>query len=118
MTAGLLSALLMLGIWLLNASSALPAPPLGWLLQGLEYTLLGALLARASGSRGRGLVLAVWLCALDQLHQAFVPGHDAGIQNWLLGLLGAWVGGRWLGGRLARTRAAPDAASSDSLNPT
>jgi len=93
-------------IWVVGSSAA----PLGlslhhpfdWLGHLLAYLALGYALGRATGRRGLALGLAVWVGAADEVHQAFVAGREAGIQDWLWGLLGAWIGSR------AATRRRPE----------
>ena len=85
-------------IWVADSS----ASPLGlslrhpfdWLGHLLIYLALGYALGRATGRRGLALGLAAWVGAADEVHQAFVAGREAGIQNWLWALAGAWIGGR------------------------
>ena len=102
-----ISLLLMVVVWTLGSSSVpLGVPlrhPFDWLGHALEYLALAYALGRATGSRASGrrglaLGLAVWFGAADEVHQAFVAGRDAGIQDWLWALLGALLGSRW-GGR-------------------
>ena len=92
------SLLLMTVIWTLSSSSdplGVPLPdPLGWAGHALEYLALGFALGRATGRSGLALGLAAWYGAADEVHQAFAPGRDAGIQDWLADLLGAWLGSR------------------------
>ena len=105
------SLLLLAVIWALSSSSTpLGVPlrhPLDWLGHTLEYLALAYALGRATGRRGLALGLAVWFGAADEVHQAFVAGRDAGIQDWLFGLLGAWLGSR-LGGPSAAGENAPN----------
>jgi len=79
--------------------------PFDWLGHLLEYLVLGYALGRATGRRGLALGLAAWVGAADEVHQAFVAGREAGIQNWLWALAGAWLGGRVAARRLPK---APD----------
>ncbi|WP_407569537.1 VanZ family protein [Deinococcus altitudinis] len=106
-----MSLLLVAVIWALSSSSApLGVPlrhPFDWLGHTLEYLVLAYVLGRATGRRGLALGLAVWFGAADEVHQAFVAGRDAGIQDWLFGLLGALLGSR-LG--------SPSAAGEDAPN--
>ncbi|WP_407540915.1 VanZ family protein [Deinococcus radiomollis] len=85
-------------VWTLSSSSTpLGVPlrhPFDWLGHSLEYLVLAYALGRAGGRRGLALGLAVWFGASDEVHQAFVAGRDAGIQDWLFDLLGAWLGSR------------------------
>ncbi len=93
-----LSLLLTTLIWAASSSSTplgLPLKhPFDWLLHALAYLALAYTLGRATGRRGWALGLAAWFGAADEVHQAFVAGRDAGIQDWLFGLLGAWIGSR------------------------
>lgn len=83
-------------IWFLSSSADTPGPPLAhpldWIAHFLAYLALGYSLGRATGRPGLALSLAVWWGALDEVHQAFVPGRDAGVQDWLFDLAGASVG--------------------------
>ncbi len=85
-------------IWWLSSSADTPGPPLvhplDWAAHFLTYLALGSALGRATGLRGLALVIAVWWGALDEVHQAFVPGRDAGVTDWLFDLAGAWLGTR------------------------
>ena len=110
-----LSLLLAALIWAASSSSSplgLPLKhPFDWLLHALAYLALAYALGRATGRRGWALGLAVWLGAADEVHQAFVAGRDAGIQDWLFGLLGAWIGSR-----AARRRAVPPPPTEFSVS--
>lgn len=76
------------------------------LLHASEYAGLAFLLARAL--RGEGapwsvvLALAVVMAsaygASDEVHQAFVPGRDSAIGDWLADSLGAFMGAMILRG--------------------
>jgi VanZ family protein len=94
----LVSLALMAVIWALSSSStplAIPLPhPLDWAGHTLEYLVLAFSLGRATGNRSAALLLAVWFGAADEVHQAFVAGREAGIQDWFFDLLGAWLGSR------------------------
>jgi VanZ family protein len=105
------SLLLLAVIWALSSSSTpLGVPlrhPFDWLLHALAYLALAYALSRATGRPGLALGLAAWFGAADEVRQAFVAGRDAGIQDWLFGLLGAWLGSR-LGRPSATADDAPD----------
>ena len=93
-------ALLIMGtIWWLSSGSDTPGPPLrhplDWGAHFLAYLALAFAVARATGRRGLAVVLAAWFGAADEVHQAFVPGRDAGLSDWLFDLAGAGVGA-WL----------------------
>lgn len=113
-----LPALAIMGaIWWLSSGADTPGPPLrhplDWGAHFTAYLLLAFCLARASGRRGLALVVAAWFGALDEVHQAFVPGRDAGVTDWLFDLAGAWVGTR-LGVRgRRRTQPRPVAVLSE-----
>ncbi len=85
-------------IWWLSSSSdplGTPLPhPFDWAGHLLLYALLGFSLGRASGSYPAAWVLAAWLGALDEVHQAFVAGREAGIGDWWFDLLGSFIGSR------------------------
>ncbi|GAA5534601.1 VanZ family protein [Deinococcus aluminii] len=86
----------MAAIWWLSSESDTPGPPLvhplDWAAHFTAYLALGYSLGRATGQRGLALVLAVWFGASDEVHQAFVPGREAGLTDWLFDLAGAWLG--------------------------
>ena len=90
------SVLLLAAIWILSSLPDTPGPalphPLDWAAHALTYLALGYSLARATGSARTALVLVAWWGALDEVHQAFVPQRDAGIEDWLFDLLGGLVG--------------------------
>ncbi len=62
------------------------------------YAVLGHLVARAlAAPRSRATLLAAvaGMCVfgmLDEVHQAWIPGRDASIADWMADLLGATVG--------------------------
>ena len=104
-----LVALLQVGLtWWLSGQ----ATPLGvsltapWdkLAHGLSYLLLGYALTRATGRPALAWALAAWLGALDEVHQAFVPGREAGLPDWWADLIGSGLG-VWLAARGLRRRA-------------
>ena len=105
-----LPALLLMGVlWFLGSSSAplgmsLPHP-FDWLGHALLYALLTLLLRVATGSGRAALTLALWVAAFDEVHRAFVPGQDAGIQAWLFALAVALLASRRRN-RQAQTEAA------------
>ena len=102
-------------IWVLSSSSdplGVPLPhPLDWAGHTLEYLALGFALGRATGRSGLALGLAAWFGAVDEVHQAFVAGRDAGIQDWLADLLGAWLGSRLA---LRRAESPPRTSGADN----
>ena len=87
-------------IFYLSSRQTLPEPPgpLGWdkLQHALGYGAGGFLLARAAGVRGRGLAIAIALGLLygasDEVHQAFVPGRNRDVHDWLADALGVAAG--------------------------
>lgn len=85
-------------IWWLSSQPETLGPdlrhPLDWTAHFLAYLALAFSLGRATASRTAAFLIAVWFGAFDEVHQAFVPGRDAGITDWLFDLLGAWVGVR------------------------
>lgn len=107
---------LLWGIWWLSSSADTPGPPLihpfDWLAHFLSYLALAYSLGRATGQPRLALVVAVWWGAVDEVHQAFVPGRDAGIQDWWFDLLGALVGSR-----LCRTRTRGSELQRHTLEP-
>ena len=69
------------------------------LLHGLVYTVLGVLTTRAARmTTTRGYVLAAVIGgiaifgALDELHQAWIPGRYPSMADWWADALGATVG--------------------------
>lgn len=96
-------ALMALVWWLSSRADPLGLPlahPLDWGAHFLSYAALSFCLGRASGSGAAGWVLAAWFGAFDEVHQAFVPGREAGLQDWWFDLLGGWAGSVWLGSGL------------------
>lgn len=85
-------------IWWLSSAPHTPGPslehPKDWIAHFLAYLSLAFSLGRATGRRGLALVIAAWFGALDEVHQAFVPPREAGVQDWLFDVAGAWVGVR------------------------
>ncbi|WP_034385413.1 VanZ family protein [Deinococcus sp. YIM 77859] len=104
------AAAIMAAIWWLSASPDTPGPPLvhplDWAAHFTAYLMLGFCLGRATGQRGPALVLAVWFGALDEVHQAFVPGREAGLTDWLFDLAGSGLGA-WLATRRRCVSAVP-----------
>ena len=77
-------------------------PPGGlpdWLMHGIEYALLGLLVARgvnrSSASRPGAWILGAAGCLvfgmLDELHQSFIPGRDASLRDVAADAAGAAV---------------------------
>lgn len=56
------------------------------------YAVLGALLRVALGRTGPAIALAAAYGATDEVHQAFVPGRDADLFDWIADVVGAVVG--------------------------
>lgn len=98
----------------------LPAPPGGigdTSVHAAEYALLGALLLRGfAGARWAGVTaVAVLLSiatatvygALDEVHQAFVPGRESALTDLVADATGAGVvtGALWAWGIIRRFRA-------------
>lgn len=92
LTSGLIAA----GIWVVSGMSDTPGPglahPWDWAAHGVTYLALAFSLTRATGSAGAALALAAWYGALDEVHQSFVPGREAGLPDWLADVTGAWLG--------------------------
>ncbi|MEF2278798.1 VanZ family protein [Deinococcus sp. YIM 134068] len=86
----------MAAIWWLSSGADTPGPPLphplDWAAHFTAYLILSFCVARATGRRGGALVLAAWFGAVDEVHQAFVPGREAGVTDWLFDVAGAWMG--------------------------
>ncbi|WP_104991423.1 VanZ family protein [Deinococcus sp. NW-56] len=105
-------------IWWLSSGSDTPGPPLrhplDWGAHFLAYLALTYALARATGRRGLAIVIAAWFGASDEVHQAFVPGRDAGLSDWLFDLAGAGVGA-WLAlGQGAARRETPEFTDAEA----
>lgn len=94
----LLSVAIMAVVWKLSSSGDTPGPPLvhplDWIAHFITYLSLGYCLGRATGRPGVALVVAAWFGALDEVHQAFVPGREAGVQDWFFDVAGGWLGAR------------------------
>lgn len=56
------------------------------------YAVLGALLRVALGRTGPAIALAAAYGVTDEVHQAFVPGRDADVFDWIADVVGAVVG--------------------------
>ncbi|MFC4456330.1 antibiotic resistance protein VanZ [Deinococcus sonorensis] len=91
---GLLSLGVLAGLWWLETTGPVLTGWPGWLIHAFVYLLLGLTLARATGSRTAGWVLAAWVGALNEVMRAFLPGHEAGITGWWFALGGSWLGSR------------------------
>ncbi len=117
---GVISLIIALIIWVLSSSSNTPGPPLrhplDWTAHFLTYTTLAFALGRATGRRYLALVIAAWFGALDETHQAFVPGREAGISDWYFDLLGGWVGSYLAQRSLIGLNPAPTASASAILS--
>ncbi len=107
-------ALLLTGlVWLLSSMPDLRPPGPYYphrdkVFHALQFGLMGFFYARAAvltwpARRRRALLFGFALTAamglLDELHQAFVPGRDGDLLDWLADLFGAAVGG-WFYGRV------------------
>lgn len=64
---------------------------------GIAYALLGFLLTRGLGNRGWGIAVAITYGMLDEFHQSFVPGRDAGAADWIADSVGAILGSHLAG---------------------
>lgn len=102
-------------IWYLSSRSTIPALPftfahLDKVVHSLIFGVLGWLVARALGHGGarRRLALAVLLAvswgALDELHQAFVPGRTSSLGDLAADAFGASIGVALVWLRRARMR--------------
>ncbi len=56
------------------------------------YAVLGAVLRVALGRTGPAVALAAAYGLSDEVHQAFVPGRDADVFDWLADVAGAALG--------------------------
>ncbi|MDR1863667.1 MAG: VanZ family protein [Treponema sp.] len=93
-------------IWVLSSQSSLPQPEGVFGLDKAEHFLAYAVLAAAAGlwiapaSRrrrawGRFFLIAGIAAAyglIDEVHQAFVPGRDCGVWDWIADALGSVAG--------------------------
>lgn len=80
-------------------------PPWDKLYHAGNFGVLAGLLYLASGRVGLAVALASIYGAVDELHQAFVPGRSADAADWLADTLGAALAVlalRWWTGRRAR----------------
>ncbi len=106
-------------IWTLSGQSqplgVALAHPLDWAAHAAVYAALGFFAARASGSFAAGLLLSAWFGAFDEVHQAFVPGREAGIGDWWFDALGAALGA-WLALRVMKLRALRLTAPEESAS--
>jgi VanZ family protein len=87
--------------------------PLDWMGHMTLYGGIGVLVARVAALRKwptrwlvwTGILLSVW-GALDELHQLFIPGRDAAVDDWVAdtlgGALGLYLGMRLMNSRYAR----------------
>ena len=81
--------------WLSSRSTPLGLPlthPFDYLLHFASYAALAFCVGRASGSFALAWVLVAWLGAIDEVHQAYVPGREAGITDWWFDFFGAALG--------------------------
>ena len=60
----------------------------------LEYAVLGYLSTRATRAPLTGFLVAAVFGATDEVHQAFVPGREPGLGDWMADLAGGFVGAR------------------------
>lgn len=105
-------------VLLILAVSSVPrlAPPASWtgadkIAHVAEYGILGALLRRAAGSTGRGLLGAVAVAGivggLDEIYQATVPGRCSSAVDWAADLVGGALGAAAYGMIVRRFRPSP-----------
>ena len=87
------------------ALSSLPGSEVGipapWdkLAHFTEYALLGFLLGRGTGNVPLAFALAALYGVSDEVHQAFVPGREASVFDWLADAAGALIGALLAGPR-------------------
>jgi len=90
----------MLLLYTLSSRSSLGGVPAGWdkLAHASAYGILGFLALRACHAgilplralpATLALLLSIGYGALDELHQRFVPGRDASVEDWIADALGA-----------------------------
>ena len=120
-------AVFVVGVWVLSAQPDLPAPEIvsDKVLHVVAYAAFGVLCLRAwhgglSPLALRPTVVALLLTvgygAVDEWHQAWVPGRFASVHDWLADALGAALAtgaiGLWFGRR--RHDAARDVTIGDN----
>ncbi len=128
LVAGLAAAALALAVTWMSSRSQLELPDGPWhgrdkLVHGAVWALLAALLtltARRPSARAAALaiVVAAGFGAIDELHQAFVPGRDASVLDLVADAVGASVGAlatAWYSAR--RWRSSTASAASDPGSP-
>jgi VanZ family protein len=94
----------MAAIFVLSSQESLPSLPSGltdYTGHFIGYALLGTLLLRAlAGATWRGVTARnAWIAAAaasgygvtDEIHQTFVPGRTATVEDWVADTLGAVV---------------------------
>ncbi len=95
----------MAAIFVLSSQESLPSLPGGltdYTGHFIGYAILGVLLLRGlAGATWRGVTSRAGWCAValasaygvtDEVHQLFVPGRSATIEDWVADTLGAVVG--------------------------
>jgi VanZ family protein len=58
----------------------------------MEFAILGALLARATGAAAIAFALGVAYAGTDELHQHFVPGRDGNVLDVGIDAIGVLLG--------------------------
>lgn len=92
-------------IFLASSRSSVPTPVVfegqDKFMHALTYAVLALLWARAGWSEGasfqwKRIFGVTILCALygitDEVHQMYVPGRDASIEDWIADTVGAFLG--------------------------
>jgi len=70
----------------------LPASGLDKLIHAVEYALFFFIVRKAVGGRGWiPITIAILYAGTDELHQAFVPGRHAGIDDFAADLTGIFL---------------------------
>jgi len=98
----------MVGVWVLSGPEHRQAAPPVWdkLLHAIAYLVFGLFCMRATHGElrapralptGLALLIAVGFGALDEWHQAYVPGRDASAADWLADALGVGLAAAALG---------------------
>ena len=100
-------ATLLFGLSSLPAG-ATPSSPISFpgddkVVHAALYAVLGGLLRIALGRSGPAIALAAAYGVTDEVHQAFVPGRDADVFDWLADAVGAALGAAFVT-RVARAR--------------
>ncbi len=94
-----------------SAVSVSAGHPWDWCIHAGMYGMLALLVVRAAREAGWPVRRLMWVgvaltvaAALDELHQLFIPGRDAAVDDWFFDTVGGALGlliGSWLMGSKA-----------------